>query len=85
MRITRWLMQQFLDLAQAGALLPLNEREERELAAHAAQMAAQPHAYHALGDSAPAPAVAKARRPQPPTPDAPGGIAVAAPISLRPR
>ncbi|WP_432382569.1 LysR family transcriptional regulator [Duganella sp. P38] len=102
---TRWLMQQFLDLAQPA---PLTEREQAELAAHAAhaaeasRWAAQPHAYHALSECAQAPAARAEgaataastgaapdkparRRPRLPTPDAADGLALAAPISLRPR
>ncbi len=89
---TRWLMQQFLDLAQQGEPTPLTEREQAELAAHAAQLAAQPpHGYHALSECAQAggtsatPAVSQARRPRPPVADTPAGVATAPPISLRPR
>ncbi|TFW18845.1 LysR family transcriptional regulator [Duganella callida] len=103
---TRWLMQQFLDLAQSD-LHPMSEREAAELAAHKEQMAAQAHAYHALigkhGDAEAAAeanasggisgraagkatrATASERGPRPPAADAPAGLAVAAPISLRPR
>jgi DNA-binding transcriptional LysR family regulator len=90
---TRWLMQQFLDLDQPGIPTPLNAREESELAAHAAQASAQAHAYHGLSERQPpveqAPGVPPGpqgrKRPKPPTADAPAGLAVAAPISLRPR
>jgi hypothetical protein len=86
-------MQQFLDLDQPGIPVPLNAREADELAAaaaHAAQtpphVAAHapphlpPHGYHALTDRRPA-----GELPRPPVAEAPAGIAVAAPISLRPR
>jgi len=70
---TRWLMQQFLDLEQGIADMPLGEREVCALQDLAAEQA---HAYHQPGGRP---------MPAPPQADAPPGLAVAAPISLRPR
>jgi hypothetical protein len=79
---TRWLMQQFLDLVQPGA--EAHGDGAQCLAEHGDPVPA--YAGTAVGDAVAGKPVRKSKaKPKPPQPDAPAGMAVAAPISLRPR
>lgn len=83
---TRWLMQQFLELEQAGAPLPNHDMRPVPVAGEAD---APPH--HRLGEPSGADHAAKAAkagkpaRPRPPLKQAPPGYAAPSPISLRRR